>query len=341
MLLLVSHVLSLSTPPNQVQSYLAPELLPVSANGQNSRPGLADEAFESDTALSNGTVTTAEEKEAELSLGKSVTETAGAWLPTLFLRARHSSTPSPECVSTCTAYRNRVVIPPIDGTAKAGLGDRAAVINELGNLAATLCAKVVMGGPSVLDPVHNNGIRLSPDVWWSRYFTTVGLFGENYLLPLAAQPSMQAAVSRVSAGGDANSTIEGYTVLKVPPAGWDSSTPMASTDSFETARALAAQPAQRFMWLAPMAFNELVAGAKWRSLVPSQAHCHFTSVAPSALTQQVATAALQLMAAGRSFSRLPPFATLHVRRGDVAIRDDASGCDTSVPGVVPAISMVE
>lgn len=102
--------------------------------------------------------------------------------------AEHELTPSACLPAHCKRRRSVIVYDVMGGGHRAGLLDRANTFSALGNLAATLCAHVVVGRPcDLLAPKHNiiggvdTPINCSITRWSSRYVNLTYEDGEEVL----------------------------------------------------------------------------------------------------------------------------------------------------------------
>mmetsp|Transcript_528 Transcript_528/g.870 ORF Transcript_528/g.870 Transcript_528/m.870 type:complete len:460 (+) Transcript_528:144-1523(+) len=83
----------------------------------------------------------------------------------------------PPCYRTCQNYSNRIVLMQ---SPSAGLNDRVSVIGQLSNIAAYLCAKLVVPPPSAwLATFHNGGAKVSANLTWVDDFVTFRLLGRG------------------------------------------------------------------------------------------------------------------------------------------------------------------
>ena len=90
----------------------------------------------------------------------------------------------------------------------AGLGDRANVLLGAANLAASLCARLVVAPPSEMLSMnrHNQGLDIGSKVWWSRYFKFSGAHAVIYTGARGALRRWHPRAVVLTLGGKYNST---------------------------------------------------------------------------------------------------------------------------------------
>lgn len=88
----------------------------------------------------------------------------------------------PVCYRRCSSYDNRIAFyGPLFSAPGAGLNDRRAILTQTTNLAAFLCAKLIVPAPHfMLAPVHNGGRRISKNLSWTKdFFDILYLHNKN------------------------------------------------------------------------------------------------------------------------------------------------------------------
>jgi hypothetical protein len=117
---------------------------------------------------------------------------------------------------SCTSGYHSVIM--LREPVSAGLSDRAVMFRSMGNLAASLCAALVVSRPChALKAMHNKGRRLSCDVPWSRYFSShdmcslQGISNSNHCSYLHGKRCAEAVIAPNCSwyGGVANQLISG------------------------------------------------------------------------------------------------------------------------------------
>ena len=64
-----------------------------------------------------------------------------------------------------------------------GLNDRLSALRGAGNLAASLCARLVVPQPcQMLDPRHNKGMRVDCSIGWERYMHATMLKDDSQMM---------------------------------------------------------------------------------------------------------------------------------------------------------------
>ena len=233
----------------------------------------------------------------------------------------------------CLRLQSTIVL---SGQRTAGLGDRMNVLLGASNLAASLCARLVMAPPSeMLSPSHNGGVKLNDDVQWSRYFQAYRVLdGGQKVVWRAARRVLPANGVAVPIGrNDAN--ISRADVVR----------------EYLEARAVM-ESGRRFTWYLNLRYHQ------WRSALEAKAQefgrpplmpfgdhehrrreaCSYVELELSSAVVNVSRAVLAATGLASPLAQratLATFATLHVRRGRRSTDPlPRATCNTSVAAVL-------
>ena len=98
-----------------------------------------------------------------------------------------------------------------------GLNDRLSALRGAGNLAASLCARLVVPQPcQMLDPRHNKGMRVDCSIGWERYMHATMLKDDSQMMvPIRNARTNSRLQIRVKAKcGPKNWTCAGNVAIK-------------------------------------------------------------------------------------------------------------------------------
>lgn len=96
----------------------------------------------------------------------------------------------PVCYRQCSSYENRIAFyGPLFSGRGAGLNDRQWIMTKSADLAAFLCAKLIVPAPHfMLGPEHNGGKRVSEKLTWTKDFIEIRYLQNRNMSAIMQQP---------------------------------------------------------------------------------------------------------------------------------------------------------